>query len=255
MAKKFKAGNIVQTTLGDDALYLVAGQCGDWVMLKNLKKEALASFFGHPLGGRCRPSVILSVDELRKLGKPPDVSFLNGQANKVVYDGKEFFVDRTILGGIAVKLYNGPLVFWPNYRKVRVDKGGLGKFKRGEIIELHGQQYRAELIVGGELRCFSKCGAWCTIDPKRFKEISRPAAPDYAAFAPTTAPATLIIKEKIDDSALSAAKEKLRRQGFNKFRVYQLIVEALNKAESAGYLVISDSVYVPDDSKDSAAAR
>lgn len=89
---------------------------------------------------------------LRRLGTPPTLQ--PGDEVFVAQDPRRWLVKRVgPHGSVDVYAPGAPsypalTVQWPKYRKAKKDRGGLGKFRRGDLVKINGQpDYCWEEIV------------------------------------------------------------------------------------------------------------
>lgn len=86
---------------------------------------------------------------LERLGVPPRLSL----GDEVLHNGQRWRVHEVLPhGAVKVGTTSGSMTLqWPTYRKAKKDKGGLGKFRRGDLVRVVGEpEYAWKAVVGIE---------------------------------------------------------------------------------------------------------
>lgn len=149
--------------------------------------------------------------QLKRLGQPPTLrrgdvvvgTKMDGLAtvSKVGLHGS-ITVSQTSHSA-SVPWTSSDVIAWPNYRKARPEKGGLGKFKRGDFVKIDGGCWKLVIAMSpfGLVVKHPK-GFADVIEREAFPALKRVAKDSEEArqirvahFAPTSRPATAISKE------------------------------------------------------------
>jgi hypothetical protein len=86
---------------------------------------------------------------LTRLGTPPRLLM----GDEVLHNGQRWRVHEVLPhGAVKVGTTSGSMTLqWPTYRKAKKDKGGLGKFRRGDLVRVVGEpEYAWKAVVGIE---------------------------------------------------------------------------------------------------------